>query len=239
MYLYGGDDITIDGVTFAPQSARNGFHLETIRLQGDSPENLLRPTIKNSIFVSGSSVGSGYIFITDVAPSVVAANGFRLMNNVFGEGINGSATMQAQDNIDSTSGWVFAYNTWEVPNNPSPGIFLGGGSTAGGSIVWVGNNGPKTEAGCSGTYIRNVWQNNTNVACGSDTWVNGPLGGTGNLGISADQLTLTAGSPSINSGEVPSASDYCTNPAYLNSLDRAGQSRPAGSACDAGSHERE
>lgn len=236
LYIYGSDNTVIDGVTFSPQTGRNGFHLETIRLQADPPEQYLEDVvIKNNYFVSGSSIGSGYIFGTSVESSSQSLNGLLIYNNVFGEGVNGSLTMQTHSNVSSATGWVFAYNTWQSPDNGTAQEDL---CLCPNGVTWVGNLGPKRYSNCDGTFIKNVWQNNVDTSCGTDTWVSGSATDVGNLGINSDERHIDAGSPAIDAGETPGASDYCTDAALVNSLDFEDTVRPQGSVCDAGADER-
>jgi hypothetical protein len=225
-----GDNATIDGVRFNPQKAAfddstcgsdNVFHLENIRIQGAA-----NVTVKSSWFLPGSDAGSGHIFITTTAPDDVQPTGFRLENNVM-EPVEGSFVLQQHSNVQSCADYVIAYNTLHQE------LLFQCGTTAG--MQWIGNLGPKGGAGCDGTYVRNVWQHDVDVACGSDTWVDGPRYEVSMLGLAADGQHLAAGSPAIDAAEMPGDSDYCTG--ALGSLDREGNGRPAGGACDAGAHE--
>ena len=226
-----GDNATFDGVRWNPQRASlndptcgsdNSFHMESLRVQGAR-----NTTVRNSWFLAGSDVGSGHIFITTTSPQAEQPTGFRLENTVL-EPVNGSYVLQQHANVQSCATYVLAYNTFHQD------LLWSCGTTTG--MQWIGNLGPKSDLDCDGTYVKNVWQNDTNSACGSDKWVAGPRWGTGNLGINADRQHLNAGSPAIDAGEAPAASDYCTG--ALGSADRDGQTRPAGSACDAGADER-
>lgn len=219
-----GNGATFDGIRINPQLADstpvscsfNGYHLENIRIQ--SAQNV---TVKNSWFLAGSDAGSGHIFVTSSSPSSTAANGLKLLNNIF-EDVNGSYAMQVHSNVTNCA-WTFAYNTWYQ------GAALQCNDT---DITWVGNLG--VYPGCVGTHIKNVWQNNNSFTCGSDTWISGPQYGTGNLGLGADGH-LNAGSPAIDAGETNTASDFCTS--TLGSVDFEGGVRPNGTACDAGADE--
>lgn len=134
--------------------------------------------------------------------------GFVVRNNFFEE-VNGTYAMQG----GVGAGAVFAYNTFEQS------VALEN------DTLWIGNLG--AYSGCDGTHVRNVWEGSG--SCGSDTFVGGA-----SLDVEAGG-TLGASSPAIDAAETPGDSDYCTD--GLGGVDREGDARPAGSACDAGADE--
>jgi hypothetical protein len=226
-----GAGATLDGIRFNPADGDptpgvcgsfNGVHIETIRIQ--SAQNV---TVRNSFFVDGSGVsgngeGSGKIFITSASPSSTAAAGFRAENNVF-QPTTGSYAIQVHSNVTNCA-FTLAYNTWYQPV-----AFQCNDAGA----TWVGNLG--VYVGCAGTHVKNLWQWSSAISCGSDAWVSGANYGVGSLGLSSTGR-LNAGSPAINAGEVPGASDYCTH--RLGARDIDGDARPYGTACDVGADER-
>jgi hypothetical protein len=227
------DYATLDGIRFNPQKAAlgtdpscgadNNFHLENVRVQGAAHFHL-----RNSWFLEGSDAGSGHVFITTTSPDDVQPIGFVAENNVW-EPVNGSYALQAHSNVTDCGSYVIAYNLLYQ------GMAFQCASYDG--MQWIGNLGPKSTSGCDdGTYVNNVWQNEFDVACGTDTWIEGPMYGTESLGIAADKMHLDADSPAIDAGEADSDTDYCT--AALGSVDRDGNARPLGERCDAGPHER-
>jgi hypothetical protein len=133
-----------------------------------------------------------------------------IRNSVF-EPVNGTYAMQ----VNPGTGWVLAYNTFEQPV-----------LSYNDDVTWIGNLGV-SDPGCGGTHVKNVWMGSG--ACGSDRFV-----GEQSLGI-ASGGHLAAGSPAIDAAETPSADDYCTH--ALGAVDRDGQTRPRGQACDAGAEE--
>lgn len=209
-----GDNIVIDGVRFNPVLIESGGcdpHVENIRIEGA----LNNITIKNNYFVAGSDVGSGHIY----HPSPNSATNVKIVNNYFGD-TNGSYWCQCFNG----TGWVIAYNTFE----DEPASFTADASV----LTWVGNLGANGSApGCTGTRTKNVWGGSG--SCGTDTFV-----GATDIGVNETTGELESGSPAIDAAETPGASDYCTDSAYVNSLDRGGQTRPNGSVCDAGADER-
>ena len=220
-----GNGATFDGIRFNPQKAAintdpscgldNTFHLELIRVQG--AQNL---TVKNSWFLSGSDAGSGHIFVTNTDTSSTAANGLKLINNIF-EPVNGSYALQTHTNV-LTCNWQYLYNTFYQP------MLL---QCTGGSAMWVGNIG--SYPGCSGTHIKNVFYRSTAFTCGSDLRVSGSSMSSLGLGSGGK---LNTGSPAIDAAEPNTASDYCTGP-DVGSRDIDNNSRPQGSNCDAGADE--
>jgi hypothetical protein len=207
----------IDGIKFNPRrisgmtpnqgtcGADGVPHVETIRPNSSGADNW---TVKNSWFVEGSDAGSGHIFAsTDVS-------GAKIINNYFAPTL-GSTWAQ----MGNTTGFTVAYNTFT-----QSGVFAGGQT----GFTWVGNLGPSSASGCSGTHIKNVWSGTG--SCGSDTFV-----GSTSLGINSDGH-LASTSPAINAAETDTASDYCTG-AIVGSVDFDGGTRPQGAACDAGADE--
>jgi hypothetical protein len=104
-------------------------------------------------------------------------------------------------------------------------------------VKLIGNIGTRPQNCASNvTYTKNVWQWQAGTPCGTDKLVTGPSWSLSAVKLNAD-LTLAAGSPAIDAGEVGGGSGYyCTN--QLGSVDYDGNLRKLGAACDAGSDER-
>ena len=215
-------DVTINGITFNPQTVEleissggtcaenDNAHLEYLRLES-AADNM---TFSNNTFVPGASSGSGYIFY-----SVSTVDNFKIIGNYFAD--NEASTWIQVNN--APCGVVVAYNTFD-PSGDDSAAFGGCDPT------WVGNLGPSAPGCGSGTRIKNVWGGTG--SCGTDTYV-----GAASLAVDPITGNLNTGSPAINAAETPSASDYCTNAAYVNSVDRYGTIRPIDVICDAGSYE--
>jgi len=212
---------TINGITFNPQTVDleepegpcapdDNAHLEYLRLES-AADNV---TYSNNTFVPGAASGSGYIFF-----SVATVDNFKIIGNYFADN-NASTWIQAGSCTDST---VIAYNTFDPTGDD--------GANLGCDATWVGNVGPNFQgAGNCADHIKNVWSGSG--SCGTDTFV-----GATSLGIDPDDGTITSSSPAFNAAETPGASDYCTDSAYVNSIDRYGTERPQDTICDAGSFE--
>ena len=232
----GASDILIDGVVWGIYRTESGppntgicgddgvAHLEYIRFDSDTNDNV---TIKNSSFSSGADVGSGYFF------SSVSVDNLVLINNYFGDPNAPDTFMQMP--LTSCTGWKWLYNTFKE----EPGVSGAGENSfvlGCGNFLKVGNLAPESPGGCAGaSSIKNVWGDTG--SCGTDLFV----GETADLGIDDTTGKLNAGSPGINAGEAPGASDHCTDPTTVNSLDFEGNTRPfddASDVCDAGRDER-
>lgn len=211
VWVEGADNVTVENVTFNKQTVED-CGVDTTHLEMVRLENDTNDfTLRNNTYSAGTDAGSGYLFM-----SVATNDNLHIVGNYFPD-LVGSYWMQA----DCASGWVFAYNTFEEPAaiNGSCGI------------VWAGNLGNAASyPGCSGTHTKNVWGGSG--SCGTDTFV-----GASSLGVDSTGH-LDAGSPAIDAGETPGASDLCTDAAYVDSVDRDGTVRPQGSVCDAGADER-
>ena len=166
-------------------------------------------TISNNKMLCGSDSGSGYIFA-----SVGDATGLKILGNYF---CNNDASTWVQIG-SSPCGYIVAYNTFSGDD----------GSSWGCQPTYTGNLGPAVQ-NCSGSNVKNVWGGSG--SCGTDTFV-----GSTSLGVGIDG-TIAGSSPAVNAAEIPGASDVCTNPSLINSLDFNGDVRPFGSACDAGADE--
>jgi hypothetical protein len=166
-------------------------------------------------FHDGGEDNTSLVFITTINPNVKPRN-ITIRNSTFGEH-DGFYNLAVHNNLQGQCGtFRLEYNTFSKE--------FGTDVCTGWTVV--GNVGPRSGwATCSGTYAVNVWQWDGPTGCGTDKWVNGPRWGTGNI-VGPDQR-LTAGSPAVD------AAPHAACPG----VDRDSQSRPAGSACDAGSDE--
>ena len=222
------DHILIDGIRFHPQDAdptpnacsTNGFHLELIRIDGNT--GFL--TLRNSTFESGDRSGTASVFVTkpegDVDP-----HDLTFENNVFGTN-DAVGTFDVHENVGTCRNLVFAYNTFLT----SVGIFQ---CAAAVGTRWIGNLGPKPAGDCVGSYELNVWQDTGRDSCGSDRWVRGARAQTDRLGLGGkDGFHLEPGSPAIDAAE---PAGYCTT--RLRGRDHDRGRRPDGRRCDAGADE--
>ena len=216
-------NVTINGITFSkhwgeletieggPCAVDDNPHLETFRLE-EGADNL---TVSNSRWKPGSNAGSGYFFTS------ADADGVRIFGNYFADN-SGASWLQfgAAACLELVS-----YNTFSGPIGGNDGMVLNGGCAP----DVVGNLGPIPQGDCS-SRSENVWGGSG--SCGTDLFV-----GSTPLGYDLDTGNIAIGSPAIDAAETPGASDYCTDPANVNSIDFDGDVRPFGSACDAGADE--
>ena len=210
--------VTLNGVTFNKQWGEVEITSGGTCADDDNPhlefvrleEAANNFTWSNNRYLPGSDAGSGYLFAS------VNVTGLKIIGNYFADNA-GISWMQAGSITPS----IIAYNTFSGDD----GVSMAGTST------WVGNYGPQAQGGCGSHKIKNVW-GGTSGACGTDTFV----GGT-SLGVTAATGAISAGAPAVDAAETPGASDYCTNPAFVNSIDFDGDTRPFGSVCDAGADE--
>jgi hypothetical protein len=204
------------------------YHLESIRID----QNVHNVLIDSVTFEDGGEDGTSLIFITKVSGTL--PSNITIQNSTFGEhdgdyNIDGGGNTVCLD-------YVIAYNTFSKQTLWS--------CTSGSDIEFVGNIGPFASfGGCptGGTYHDNLWQWSSDPRhctgqVANDDWEAGTNFGIEALGLDAN-YRLEAGSPAINAAETPGASDYCTG--ALGSADIDGDTRPAGSVCDAGADERE
>ena len=148
------DRVTIDNVRFHPQDAdptpsacsSNGFHLETIRLDGGTSFF----TLRNSTFDSGDHSGTATIFITEPGGDA-EPHDLTFENNFFGTS-DSIVALNVHSNVSRCANFTFAYNTFLK----TPGLFQ---CTAAVNVRWIGNLGPNGPSSpCFGTSVNNVWQ---------------------------------------------------------------------------------
>jgi hypothetical protein len=228
-FMSGSAGGTIDGVTVGgyipldrartegggdPCSGDPPPHVETVRL--DDADNI---TIRNSYFnTTGGDHGSGHIFTRSDSDNLL------VYNTRFAARCCGNPTIAA-DEGNTASGWVIAYNTFDT--SASDGFNL----PAGGDTIIVGNYGGDQLA-CSGGGRDILNKFSGSGSCGTNTYT-----GATDLQLDANLLLESGSAPAVDGGETPGASDYCTDAAGVNSLDYEGDTRPAGSVCDAGADE--
>lgn len=213
----------------------DGVHYENIRIDKASSDVLIEGNRFESCDDGDGYIGcgSGQIFITTPTPGALPPKNIVIRNNWFGSTPNNA--MQWHPNVSSCVGWVIAYNSSDsdfVNRRAGTSNACASGNT--GSMM-IGNAvpnafGTNTITCMTGwTYVKNVWEAGSGTPCGSDQR-------TTNLQLDSD-LVPQSGSPAINGGETPGASDYCTGD--LGSIDILGNPRPFGATgnCDAGAYE--
>lgn len=216
-----GTDFLIDGINMHGMDTEmvNDPHTELIRVDG----GWSGVTIRNNTFTtSGNGVTTSTIFVTNIETGGADPSRVTIQNNYFGS--NGAAyfTIYFHGNVSSCGTDQILYNTFYEDNGGDSGACSQSGP------LWSGNLGPKQSyGGCAGTYVRNLWQDDRQTGCGTDTYVVGPDGGVQNLGLNG--FNLTAASPARSAGETANcpATDHDGNP----------RPQPAGSNCDAGADE--
>jgi hypothetical protein len=225
------DHVTFEGIAFHPQDAdtadstcgTNGFHLEMLRLDA----NTAFFTLSRSTFDDGDHSGTSSVFITTPQSGTELPHDLTFMNNFFGTIDGSTGSFDVHSNVTTCQNFTFAYNTLTT----GPGALQ---CATYDNVLYDGNLGWKASfAGCDGTYVRNVWQDELDNTCGSDTWVQGTRYAIDALGLATDHFHLAPGSPAIDAGETAGT---CT--ALLGAIDHDGEPRPAGAACDAGADER-
>lgn len=210
-------DILVDGVTFDDVQNTGGLgnHFETIRVDG----NVNGLTIRNSTF-QNNVTSTAEIFFTTFRGT--KPQNITIENNFFG-GLSGALyTFQMNfQGLGTCANWTFRYNTFLGSTIPDP---TSGSCGSFSNVLWVGNLMPRGQ--CQGSTFRyNVGYGSSGSACsgtGNSVITSSGLGGTGGF-------YLQAGSGAIDAA-APAGSDCITT-------DHEGNSRPAGSNCDAGAHE--
>jgi hypothetical protein len=172
------------------------------------------------------------IFMSDTGTGVTYSD-VVIENSLFrpGCGSNGPISPRGTT-IGVCANFTIAYNTFINSERGSSTCTMTGPGI-------IGNLGVQSSGGtaCSqGTHVRNRWQWQFSGTCGTDQFTTGAFFSTSELGIDNTTGLLNSGSVAINSGETPSASDYCTG--GLGSVDGNGTVRPQGASCDAGWDER-
>jgi hypothetical protein len=235
--IYGDTEvvsnITLSNMTFEPQyvcdvgvgdcGGGDVYHLETVRID----KQVEGVTIEDSVFESGGEDNTALVFITSPNGATWNPSNITIRNTVFGS--HGGSVNMDGGAFAVCDNWTFAYNTFTKDRIST--------CASGSSVTWVGNAGPKSGASCGTgeTWIRNVWQDSADTSCGTDTWVEGTRFAIDSLGLDANFQPSSGSSAVVDAGETDSGSDYCTG--ALGSVDRAGNARPVGSACDAGAYE--
>jgi hypothetical protein len=219
-------NIYIDGITFhditIPGTADP--HTEVIRIDGGSDG----VTVRNSTFTDNIATNTAVIFTTwsiyGGGSGAIRPTNVDIYNNRFDSNMVNGVLFEL-GGAGACVNFTIRYNTLN-----GGGVFSGNCTPT--NMKIVGNLGAKGSAGCysGATYLKNVWQHSSNVACGTDLWVNGTAGSTDQLGLGgASGFELQNGSVAEEAGEVTNC------PA----LDFDGESRPnGGTNCDAGADER-
>lgn len=210
-------DILIDGVTFdnVQNTGGLGNHFEVIRVDG----NVNGLTIRNSTF-QNNVTSTAEIFFTTFRGT--KPQNITIENNFFGGLSGGLYTFQMNfQGLGTCANWTFRYNTFLGSTIPDP---TSGSCGSFSNVLWVGNLMPRGQ--CQGSTFRyNVGYGASGSACsgtGNSVITSSGLGGTGGF-------YLQAGSGAIDAA-APAGSDCIAT-------DHDGNSRPAGSNCDAGANE--
>lgn len=218
-------NILIDNIHFHDLEIPDtpGPHIETIRMDAGTDGVIIR----NSDFYDNISTNTAVIFTTwsiySGGSGAIRPTNIQIYNNYFDSNMVNGVVFEF-GGAGACVNFTVAYNT-----------LAGGGQISGNctatNMRFVGNLGPKPDTSCysGATYTKNMWQHSSNVACGTDTWVNGTAGSTSALGLGGTLgFDLQSGSVAKGAGETT----FCP------STDHSGDPRPAGDAnCDAGADE--
>jgi hypothetical protein len=199
------------------------YHLESIRID----QNVDGVLIDRVTFIAGGEDNTALIFITTPSQSTPNPKNITIQNSIFGAAQGSYAIVGG--GFRACEGWTFAYNTFAQERSLE--------CQDGSSIQWIANIGPKSPSGANctpgTTWTKNHWQwssNSSNCSGNTDVWIEGDNFSTNALGLDAD-MHVMAGSPVIDAAEAT----YCTG--KLGAVDRDGDPRPTGAACDAGADE--
>jgi hypothetical protein len=221
-------NIYFDGIDFHDISipAEPDPHIEVIRIDGGS-DNV---HIRNSNFYDNITTNTAVIFTTwgiyGGGSGAIRPTNIHIYNNYFNSDMENGVLFEL-GGAGACVNFTIKYNTFA-----GGGVFSGNCTPT--NMKIVANLGAKSTSACygsSGNYIKNVWQHTSNVACGTDTWVNGTSGSTSALGLGGTfGFDLQAGSAALQAGETTNC------PA----TDHDGGTRPDPGAtnCDAGADER-
>jgi hypothetical protein len=228
--IWNTSNVTIENVTFYAQNhttgasacSSNGFHLEMIRVDHDASNiNIIDDTFNPE---NNGNDDSSTIFLTRIVGSSPTNDptAITVENDVFGTDANPSLSGNSADG--SCTNDLVLYNTFYN----SPGDFA---CTTFTGVIWAGNIGSRASfSPCTGTHIKNIWEDDRTYTCGTDTVLVGTRGALDLLLLGgSDGYHLTSGSPAIDGAEQTNC------PA----TDRAGATRPdaASTNCDGGAFE--
>jgi hypothetical protein len=220
--------VTFDGVEFKNANCTTaGNHFEVLRTQG-WVSNLV---IKNSYF-HDNGVNSSQIFIssftggTDQTPGPIVIEG-----NYFAPPVTptcGSAAFfQINGNLqgDTCPDLSVRYNTSQSSLTTVWDSNGANCSTPQSNIKFKSNISTKAAGNCgSNSWDHNIWINGSSANCGAGDQT---VASAAAAGLTGDGFHITSSSVALNAGDV----SFCP------SIDRDGDTRPQGAACDAGADE--
>lgn len=214
-----GTDIVLDGVSWHDIEIPDepDPHIEALRIDGGYNGF----TVRNSNFYDNVATSTATVLLTNAGGAADSRN-ITFVNNYFGADQGDSffvMTLGGPTCVNLTIKYNTFLRSWhDIPCSATNGVISG-------------NLGVKASSTCTSgfTYTKNVWQHSSNVACGTDTWVNGTAGSTSALGLGGSLgFDVQPGSAALGAGELT----HCP------ALDHDGNGRPTGGGnCDAGADE--
>lgn len=216
------EHLALVNVVVEPQRACCTAHLESVRID----QNVSDVLIDRVTFLPTGPEGdnTARLFITHPGGASYPRN-ITIRNSVF---FAAGGSYSIDGGAGAPCSFTFAYNTFAQERNIS--------CNPGGSVLWVGNVGPKSSNGIActpnTTWRKNAWQwdGDPRVCSGeaaNETWLNG------------SRYSISAAGLDSNYRPLPGAAVIDKGEASCITQDRDGNPRPVGAACDAGAFERQ